>query len=377
MAGPTIRSLDELNACWRDSQAAERSGDLRRAEAGYRAILRVAPRHAGALRRLAGIGRRLGDAAAAAKLLEIAIAADARYWPARLDLADLKQEAGAFAEAETLYAEGLAAADKPQPAHLSNYAALLLKLGKFQAALDAADRHKAMGAASANVDAYRAQALWELGRDDEAMALSDPERFGFVRAPGPPPGYADLAAFNRDFVDALESHPTLTEKWDESRRAARGGRVTGDLFAAGQSRPKPIQAFREMIEHEVTALAAELPATPGHPFYGRRPKQPFEIVSWANLMPAQGVQASHIHNLGWLSGVYYPKLPAELGDGEDHGGWLGFGRPGYGIPAKRAPAQRFVRPEVGRMFCFPSYVWHWTEPFVGDEERVSVAFDVA
>jgi uncharacterized protein (TIGR02466 family) len=101
------------------------------------------------------------------------------------------------------------------------------------------------------------------------------------------------------------------------------------------------------------------------------------MISWANLMPAQGVQAAHIHNLGWLSGVYYPKLPKALGDETDHAGWLGFGRPGYGIEATRAPALRFLEPEEGLLVCFPSYLWHWTEPFQGDEERVSVAFDVA
>ena len=80
---------------------------------------------------------------------------------------------------------------------------------------------------------------------------------------------------------------------------------------------------------------------------------------------------------GGGSGVYYPKLPQTLGDGEDRAGWLGFGRPGYGIGAARPPKLAYARPEEGLIVMFPSYVWHWTEPFEGDEERVSVAFDVA
>ena len=372
-----IRSPADLQARWRAATAAEGAGDLKAAEAGYRAILAAAPRHPPALRRLAGIGRRYGDAQAAGKLLERALAAEPAYWPARLDLADIRHEAGELEAAAPLYAAGLAAADPPDAPRLSNYAALLLKLGRHAEALEMAERHGRLGVASANVSAYRAQALWELGRDADFRALADPEVFAFPRRPAPPEGYANIAAFNADLVAALEAHPTLTSRWDPARRAARGGRVTGDIFADGAAAAAPIRAFRQMIEREVSALAAELPDVDGHPFYGRRPKRPSEIVAWANLMPADGVQASHIHNLGWLSGVYYPKLPETFGDAAAHAGWLGFGRPGYGLPAARPPLERFVRPETGLMGCFPSYVWHWTEPFEGAEERVSVAFDVA
>lgn len=372
-----IRSAADLTNRWRESVAAENAGDLKAAETGYRAIVAAAPGHAPALRRLAGLGRRYGDAEAAMQLLERALQARADYWPARLDLADMKQAAGDLDAAVDLYRAGLDAADPPDAPRLSNYAAALLKLGRFAEALAACERHRETGAISANVTAYRAQALWELGRDVEAMDLADPARFAFPLTPAPPDGFDSVSDFNRDLVAALEAHPTLTDRWDESRRAARGGRVTENLFEPGAPQPAAIQAFRALIEREVSALADRLPMAADHPFYGRRPKQPFEIVSWANLMPGQGVQASHIHNLGWLSGVYYPKLPKALGSGDDRAGWLGFGRPGYGIPAARPPVLRFLRPEAGAMACFPSYVWHWTEPFEGAEERISVAFDVA
>ena len=67
-------SPDALNAAWQASIAAERAGDLKQAADGYRTILRAAPGHAPALRRLAGIGRRFGDLPAAARLLERALA---------------------------------------------------------------------------------------------------------------------------------------------------------------------------------------------------------------------------------------------------------------------------------------------------------------
>lgn len=370
-------NADALNALWRQSVAAERAGDLKQAEAGYRRILSAAPGHGPALRRLAGIGRRSGDKGAAKMLLERAVTVAPEYWPAKLDLADLMHEAGDVADAAALYRKGLDAADAQDPPRLSNYAAALMKLGRFADALEATERHRATGAESANVSAYRAQALWELNEDAMANDLSDPDRFVQSRMPAAPEGYADMATFNQALVEAVSSHPTLTDRWDPTLRAARGGRITTDIFADGLERPPAIEALHRMIAREVETLAGGLEHVDGHPFLGRRPKQPLKIVSWANIMPGQGVQAPHIHNLGWLSGVYYPKLPSAMGDDGDHAGWLGFGRPGYGVEVVRSPNIRFLKPETGMMACFPSYLWHWTEPFAGQEERVSIAFDVA
>ena len=129
----------------------------------------------------------------------------------------------------------------------------------------------------------------------------------------------------------------------------------------------PLKAGEDLPTHVEPTLNADLIG-----------KTPLEIISWANLMPGQGVQAAHIHNLGWMSGVYYPKVPKAVSTGDNsHAGWLGFGQPGYDIPSVRPPPMRFLAPEAGLLVCFPSYIWHWTEPFEGDEERVSVAFDVA
>ncbi len=35
-----------------------------------------------------------------------------------------------------------------------------------------------------------------------------------------------------------------------------------------------------------------------------------------------------------------------------------------------------IRPRLGLMVLFPSYFWHHTVPFTGDQERISVAFDI-
>jgi hypothetical protein len=57
-------------------------------------------------------------------------------------------------------------------------------------------------------------------------------------------------------------------------------------------------------------------------------------------------------------------------------GWLEFGRPEekYGITDPLATYA--YQPIEGEMVTFPSYFWHRTVPFLSDERRISIAFDI-
>ena len=98
---------------------------------------------------------------------------------------------------------------------------------------------------------------------------------------------------------------------------------------------------------------------------------------WATVMDAHGQQFSHFHPPGWLSGVYYPNLPSLMSeDDPEQAGWIEFGPPYPRIPLKAEFDVTAYRPKEGLMFLFPSYVCHQTIPFVSDEKRVSIAFDI-
>jgi hypothetical protein len=88
-----------------------------------------------------------------------------------------------------------------------------------------------------------------------------------------------------------------------------------------------------------------------------------------------GFHINHVHQLGWLSSACHIELPAAVEQSEDRQGWLKFGEPGVATqPA--LPPEHFVKPEPGRLVLFPSYMWHGTVPFEGDQDRLTVAFDV-
>ena len=98
--------------------------------------------------------------------------------------------------------------------------------------------------------------------------------------------------------------------------------------------------------------------------------------AWGTLLSAGGHQTAHMHPLGWLSGVYYVELPANMDSEDPQAGWLEFNTPPARLHQTAKLDVRRYQPEVGRLIIFPSWLWHQTLPFTSSGERISVAFDV-
>ena len=313
---------------------------------------------------LAAAMRAAGDLDSARSALEVSATTHPEAAAPCTDLGNVLQEQGEFTAAVLAYTDSLER-QPGQNAVLSNRAAALLKLGEAERALADADAYLATGQRSANIVAYRILALQTLGRPAEAREWSDPETMVYPHRPDAPESFA--AAIEAD----VRAHPTLTEQWDPQRRAARGGAVTADLM----SHPTPaIESFVRLVRGGVDALIARLPDKAGHPFFGTKPDT-YNLTLWGNILAPGGHQASHIHNLGWLSGVYYPSVPDAITDSGQQG-WIAFGVPGYGLPSPPDFQPVFRKPEAGMMFLFPSYMWHHTVPLETGAERISIAFDV-
>jgi len=318
-----------------------------------------------------------GDAAGAEAGFRRALEIDPAYAEAWSNLGNALLKQGR--QEETLAAYRQALAINPDfPGALVNLGGALIQAGETAAALAPLDRLLARDPQQVRAVAYKAIALRELGRDDEADVLEDVGLLVGRARPAAPAGYSDMAAFNAQLIADIRSHPTLTKDWDPYQRAARhgaagGGSVAVDLLA---HRTPTIAAFEAMIRRAIDGFAASLPDRPGHPFLHRKPRR-YDLIVWANILAEEGHQAAHIHNLGWLSGVYYPFIPEVVRDDDpEHQGWIEFGRPGYDLPCRYAPRVTAIKPENGLILMFPSYFWHRTIPFQGAPERISIAFDV-
>lgn len=347
-------------------------GDRAGALAAYDRALALRPDQAGWHNNRAVVLLAEGDAPAAEAGFRRAVDIDPASAEARSNLGNALLKQGRLPEAIAAYRQALAI-NPDFPGALANLGGALIQAGDTAEALAPLDRLLARDPQQVRAVAYKAIALRELGRHAEADLLEDVDLLVGRDCPPTPSAYADMAAFNAALIADIRSHPTLTRDWDPYQRAARHGSVAVDLLA---HRTPTIATFEATIRRAIDGFAARLPDRPGHPFLHKKPKR-YDLIVWANILTESGHQAAHIHNLGWLSGVYYPFIPDVVRDGDpDRQGWIEFGRPGYDLPCRYEPRVTAIKPENGLILMFPSYFWHRTIPFQGAPERISIAFDV-
>lgn len=245
-----------------------------------------------------------------------------------------------------------------------------LRRGRAQAALDALDEACRQSPDDQAAIAERAVALGATGDWHAAEAwlgLHEWIRPVDIDLPAP---FAGLDDFLSALAEDIRRHSLL--RYEPVGLVARGGYLTGDLLADDTP---AISGFARSLVKAIDRFIAGLPDRPGHPFLGHVPRGERSMHVWATRVREQGVIDTHIHEGSWLSGAYYVTLPPAVGD-DGTAGWIEFGMPYPGLPAP--PEDRLLRlkPEPGRMFFFPSYVFHRTLPYRGDGERISVSFDL-
>src|SRR5689334_20834567 len=99
------------------------------------------------------------------------------------------------------------------------------------------------------------------------------------------------------------------------------------------------------------------------------------LSAWAAICRAGAYHAPHSHPDSAWSGVYY--VDAGTGNPEyPLSGVLEFLDPRAGAEAVTAPGDPYgeqvrVRPEAGLLVVFPSWLFHWVHPYVGQTPRIA------
>lgn len=100
----------------------------------------------------------------------------------------------------------------------------------------------------------------------------------------------------------------------------------------------------------------------------------FEFAgSWSVRLSTGGFHAMHVHPMGWISSVLYIELPTCVEENKQEG-WLALGEPCLLLKPK-LNIEKFVKPVVGKLVLFPSYMWHGTVPFNTGRQRTTIVFD--
>ncbi len=337
--------------------------------ASYADAIERDPGNAGLLADLANwlsLGGRTDEAAtllddALARGIDTALLRE-RLGQARAALGDLPTALGHFQAA-------IAAAPNEIAPRL-DLARTLIILERYQDALAALEPVRVARPLDQQAIAYQGLA-WRLLGDARAGVLNDADRLISEQMLQPPAEWGGIEAFNRKLEAALARHHHTSRHPLE--QTLRGGTQTmGDLFGL----PDPeIQAVRDMIEAAVERYITALPDDPAHVFLGRRGERFGFAGSWSVRLRAQGFHLNHVHAEGWISSCYYVGLPAAVARGDEQQGWIKFGETGLGL-GQREQVSKAIRPEVGKLVLFPSYIYHGTYPFEDQGFRTTIAFDV-
>ena len=260
--------------------------------------------------------------------------------------------------------------DPTQANFSATLAGYYLEADKLEAALRSCETCLSLAPRNLMALTFKSIALDRLGNRESAARIVDFDRLIHSRALAAPAGYRDISEFNDALASHVRSHPTL--KSEPLNNATRYGMHTENLLVNPSG---PIPALAKMIDTAVADYLQSLPLDFDHPYLAHRPSE-FKLLMWSVVMNSQGHQLPHMHPDGWVSGVYYVKLPSEMraGSGKQDG-WIEFGRPLRELTGSWESAVRTMRPEEGMVVLFPSYFYHQTIPFESTEQRICIAFD--
>lgn len=346
--------------------------DLDRHEEAIEALEALARRSPGDARAWSMLGRmrqERGDAEGSLEAHTRAVSAAPQVGAAHAGMAAALIALGRDEDADRELQRAIELDPRSAHAHVAR-SQLAMRRGAYDAALEVCDRYLAVMPAERSMLAVRGMLLQQLDRAAEARRLLDVETLLQTVTIDAPAGYADLDAFNAALAAHVRGHPSLSP--NRTRNATRGGHHTGNLLVEPKG---PFADFERLLWTHVARYMESLTTGGEHPFL-RAPPDLVAINCWSVVMQRAGHQVPHIHPAGWLSGVYYPELPAAMADDDSREGWIAFGQPPADLPLTVETERHMVRPRTGLLLLFPSYFYHHTVPFDADQERMSIAFDV-
>ncbi|MEQ8506623.1 MAG: tetratricopeptide repeat protein [Rhodospirillales bacterium] len=312
-----------------------------------------------------------GAYAVAEPVLRRAIELDGNLAIARSTLGWALSHMGQHDEAVMQYAKAVELAPD-DPSFLDNYGQCLIRAGRPTDAIAVLKKaHRMMPRLSAVLGTMT---IAMVEADDPSLAaFVDYEKDVVTRVLSPPPGYADIETFNDALHAELEPrHKQGSLPLDQSMRG--GTQIPDNLFKSASGN---VLLVKNAITAAIGEFVAGLDEDPDHPFLRYINKDFRFSGAWSTILYGAGYDGSHIHNEGWLSGVYYvkaPDLPEESWlSGE---GCIQFGAPPDAFVSDKNKTRRLIRPQPGLLVLFPSYIWHGVKPFTQEGLRHSIAFDV-
>lgn len=286
--------------------------------------------------------------------------------------ADAYENLGEAEQASKLFSKLYQIAGMKNTAFLNAYTRHLLKVGLYDAAAKYTQEAIQLDPLNQEAWAYMST-IWRLQGDSREYWLCDYDRFITLQEIEVPSGFSDLQSFLQVLRDNLEPlHNAKHEPLQQSLR--HGSQTPGQLFGR---KNHVIEEVQRSLHKAVLRWIKTLPDDARHPLLSQNTQDIRFCDSWSVKLWSSGLHVNHIHPKGWISSAFYVALPASVisTENKDTSGYIQFGQPlaelNLGLSARR-----IIKPELGKLALFPSYMWHGTVPFIDDEPRISIAFDV-
>lgn len=250
---------------------------------------------------------------------------------------------------------------------------LLIKEADYKRALTVLSKAELLAPFNQLLLAYKAT-CWRLLKDERYHWLIDYQAYVKPFILPCPNGYQQLS----DYLDELEAvlltmHATEHEPLQQTLK--HGTQTPGRLL---YKKFPVISLLKSGLSECISEYIAQLPDDDNHPLLARK-SSTFEFAgSWSVKLKPNGFHVNHVHPQGWLSSSFYVKIP-DLNKVEqpENAGVIKFGESSMRL-GNREEIARIIQPSAGTLVLFPSYVWHGTIPFNGDETdyRMTAPFDV-
>lgn len=275
-------------------------------------------------------------------------------------------------QADRLYAAAARGELGAMPEFLNARARHAFRVGQYELAAICAE--KAVASDPFNQEGWsHLGTAWRLFDDERERWLCDYDGLVGYAEISPPTGFGDLPAFLQALATALEGmHGVVREPMNQSVRG--GTQTSGQLFGRDNLL---IQAAQVVLRSAVESWLSALPDDPTHPFLSRKQHSVGFVGSWSVRLRSSGRHSNHVHPKGWASSAFYVALPGSVAESDEgsRAGWLQFGQPLESLGLD-LPPRRVIRPKVGHLALFPSYMWHGTIPFDASGSRLTIAFDM-
>lgn len=351
------------------------SAQYEKAIAHYEQASRIAPDNARIHHDLGVAWQMLGDLEQSESAFRKAIELESGMHLAHTGLGNVLRRTGRAVDAINAFETALRLRPDDAATHCFLSAAWL-ETGNSEEAMRSIERSRQLNPYDRRAMAYEIAMLTERGRKSEAgnrLLFDDllrlyeidlPEKSGDAMI-------GDIESFNDALEQIVRQHPSL--EFERTGNTTRKGSQTGNLL---ESENDALRMFVGSIESVVAQYFSDLPVASDHPYLAWRPDG-WQLVAWGVVLESQGHQNPHIHPDGWLSGVYYVRVPGSVTAGsEEKPGCLEVGRPPDTLNCKMDALIRVIEPQEGRFVLFPSYFYHRTIPFESDQQRICIAFDV-